>query len=210
MATAVAYRTYIASILNAFPMTTTSAYPTTNASGGMAGFPDAKIDDAVTYAAAEIGKGIAMNAANPLRIAFETPQPVTSGSLLPAHLGPVGGVTINSKPGKATGVDDVQRLITNNLSLTLTDGYYALDGDRIYFTGTPCTVDVVLPGAVTVTTIPDAYFNGVVAIALEFLQVFEGDHTDTAAHWRAIASDVRQSLAAGTLPPVTPPFTVTA
>lgn len=166
----------------------------------MPGFPDAKIDDAVTFAANEIGNAIVMNPSNPLRATFETAETVTNGSIVPAHLGPIGAVTIDSKPGRMTAVDNVQRLSDNVLGLSDVTGYFGYDGDRIYFTGTTCNVDLVLPGAVTVAAIPDAYANGVIAIALEALQVFEGDDVPAAEHWRAIANDIRQALVQGQVP----------
>ncbi len=206
MATAAQYRSYIASILNVFPMTTTSAYPTTNASGGQPGFPDAKIDQAVTFAASEVANLLVSNPTNPRRIDFLTAVPITSGAIMPTHIGPLGAITIDSKPGVCVAPDEAQRLIANSLGLTLNTGYYGIDGyDRIYFSGTTCTADMVAPGSLSLPDqVPNEYADVVVAIALEFLEVFQGEHTEAAAHWRAVANGGRQQLTQGIVPLTAP------
>jgi len=206
LSTAIEYRQYIGSILNVFPMTTTTAYPTINAAGGQPGFPDLKIDQAVLYGAAEVTNLLVSNPTNPRRIGYLTAVAITSGLIMPTHIGPLGAITIDSKPGVCVAPDEAQRLITNTLGLTLNTGYYGIDGmDRIYFSGTACTADMVAPATLTLPDqVPNEYADVVVAIALEFLEVFQGEHTEAASHWRGVAQDGRQQLIGGIVPLTTP------
>lgn len=195
--------------LNAFKMEAVSDDPATNAAGGKPGFPNGKLERAARDAAAAIFTLIASNPTHPRRSSLMTPATIAaSGDLLPAHLGPIGAVRIAAKHADRTSADDVQRLIDNVLGLTLTEGHYGLDAERIYFAGTPCTVDVVAPPAEPVDPdiVPEEFVNAVVARALAFLFPLEGENLAAAQHFDKIASDYEARVANNISPPEVPAF----
>lgn len=61
--------------------------------------------------------------------------PVNSGDLVPVHMGPVIGVSIDGIPAEACAAAEVGRLRAKNvLKLKLASGLYGLEDNRIYFT----------------------------------------------------------------------------
>jgi len=206
------YVTRLGQYLNAFPMETPSANPLVQATGGKSGFPDQKLERAAQDAASSIFVLIAGNPTHPRRSSLVTSVNMTTvGQLLPSHIGPIGAVRIGAsdatlKHADRTSADDVQRLIDNALGLTLTAGYYGLDDERIYWTGTKCWVDMVVSPAEPMDPdlVPDEYANAVVARALAFLFPLEGENISAAQHFHAIATQYEQMIAANIAPPEVP------
>lgn len=67
---------------------------------------------------------------------------VSSGELLPRHIGPVIGVKVDGFPAEHCAVSAVARLAGKNpLNLTLQNGLYGLEDNRIYLTAQ--TVDSI-------------------------------------------------------------------
>lgn len=213
--------------LNVFKMKTVTDDPSTNSAGGRPGFPESggtgKITRAVLDAAAVILSLIAMNPTHPRRAGLMTAtQLPTSGALLPAHAGPIGAVVLgtavvtgppisvtNGVHGCRIPPDELLRLITNPLGLTLNTGYYALDGERILYSSPAGTVDlVVLPDPPNPALVPSEFAEAVIARALSFLFPFEGEKLGAAQHFDTIATRYEQMVAANQTPPAVPEYVV--
>lgn len=206
MPSAIVYRQICHGHVNGPKLTSASSYPTTN-TDGKRGFSDGRVDHAVQFASADVFGIFTASPTNSRRRDFVVTAPVTSGSLLPTHVGPVGAVRVDGKPGKLCSADMVQWLIDNALSLTERQGYYAIDADRILFVGTSATVDVVqLPDPVDPSLIPVEYANAVVAIALSYLFAFEGENLGAAQHYAQIADRYRLMIASSRELPEVPPY----
>lgn len=66
---------------------------------------------------------------------------VSNGALIPAHIGPVIGVTIDNVPAEICAASEVGRLrIKNPLKLQLAGQLYGLEDNRLYFTSEVSTV----------------------------------------------------------------------
>lgn len=164
-------------MLAALPLNNSpTAYPSTQGAGGRVGYADGKIDDVIADVAAAIIGLIAANADNPRRRALMTTVAQTNGQLIPDHIGPIGAVVVDSKPGKQTSAQDIQRINDNALGYTAYNtGYFGKIGERIYFAGTTCTVDIVALATVDVTMVPPEYIDALVNWAVAKLLMLAGD-----------------------------------
>lgn len=177
MATLVQLRTRVANLLAVFPLNNSpTAYPTTQGAGGRVGYASDKIDDVITDVSAAIIGLIAANPDNPRRRGLTTTVSQTNGALIPDHVGPIGAVIVDGKPGVLTGARDVQRINDNALAYTAYNtGYYGKFGERIWFAGTTCTVDIVALATVDVTVVPPEYLDALVNWAVAKLLMLAGD-----------------------------------
>lgn len=208
MPSATEYRQRVAHKLNAFPMPAVTDYPDTNAAGGKPGYSDGSIDDAVTDAAAAVLNAIAAMPGHPLRAQLEAPVAVTNNSLLPSHSGPVGGVTIDGKPGRLDSPNGVQRERDNPCNSTLNNGLYGFKGNRIVFTGTTCTVDLVqVVAPVDPADVPESAAEAVVDKALAVLFAFDGGKLEAAMHFDKLAQEALQLIGITSQMPETVPYT---
>lgn len=177
MATAIELRTRVANLLAVFPLANDpTAYPTSQGVGGRVGYANGKIDDVITDVANAILGLIAANENNPRRRGLITTVSQTNGALIPDHVGPVGAVIVDGKPGVLTGARDVQRINDNALGYTTyATGYYGKFGERIWFAGTTCTVDIVATASLVVTAVPPEYIDALVNWAVAKLLMLAGD-----------------------------------
>lgn len=211
MATAAEYRAFLYATLNAHTgLQVSNAYPNSGTSS-LPGFPADKLDDAVEYAAAQVLTLIASNPNHPRRRDLVTQSGgLTNGQLLPSHIGPIGAVVIDTKPGRLDSPDAVQRELDESTALTMSGGLYGLEGDRIFFVGTTCLVDYVPSTLLTsvsnvVSNVPTEYVNAVIACALAYLFPFNGGQIEAARHYADLWERAKEAiLMIRTLPEVTP------
>lgn len=207
MATADEYRAFLYATLNAHTgLQVSDTYPNSGTSS-LPGFPATKLDDAVEYAAAQVLTLIASNPNHPRRRDLVTQSVgLTNGQLLPSHIGPIGAVVIDTKPGRLDSPDAVQRERDESVALTMSGGLYGLEGDRIFFVGTECLVDYVPSTLLTdVGNVPTEYVNAVIACALAYLFPFNGGHIEAARHYADLWERAKEAiLMIRALPEVTP------
>lgn len=209
MASAAEYRAFLYATLNAHTgLQVSNAYPNSGTSS-LPGFPADKLDDAVEYAAAQVLNLIASNPNHPRRRDLVTQSGgLTNGQLLPSHIGPIGAVVIDSKPGRLDSPDAVQRERDEAVALTMSGGLYGLEGDRIYFVGTTCLVDYVPSTLLTdVTQVPTEYVNAVLACALAYLFPFNGGQIEAARHYADLWERAKEAILMVRTPPEVTPYT---
>ena len=72
--------------------------------------------------------------------------PVSSGDLIPRHIGPVIGVKIDGYPGEACAASAIAGLIGKNpLNLKLANGLYGMEDNRIFLTSQTVDSITLLP-----------------------------------------------------------------
>lgn len=209
MPTAIQYRQRVAHKLNAFRMSAFGDYPSTGAVvGGKAGYSNEAIDDAVTDAAAAVLNAIAAMSNHPLRSQLEAPVAVANDALLPAHNGPAGAVRVDGRPGRLSSADGVQRERDNPCFSYLNDGMYGWKGNRIYFVGTACTVDLVqITEPVDAADVPASAAEAVVDKALAVLFAFDGGKIEAAMHFDKLAQEALQLIGITSQMPESVPYT---
>lgn len=209
MPSATEYRQRVAHKLNAFRMSNFGDYPSTGTVvGGKAGYSNEAIDDAVTDAAAAVLNAIAAMSNHPLRSQLEAPVAVTNGSLLPAHNGPAGAVRVDGRPGRLDSADAVQRERDNPRFSYLNGELYGWKGNRLYFVGTTCTVDLVqITEPIDAADVPTSAAEAVVDKALAVLFAFDGGKLEAAAHFDRLAQEALGLIGITTQMPESMPYT---
>lgn len=149
------------------------------------------IQDAITEAEAFIA-GLILASDSFWRGVF-TPTSSTVAHLgtIPAHVGPILTVQVDSKGADLWSKSEIEFERLNPLTLTTLGRHYHIDGNAVlYHNGTTSTVEYYTftstPGTLQV---PDAFEEAIAAKALAFLINVEGENTAAAAqydtHWRA-------------------------
>lgn len=140
---------------------------------------------------------------------------VNSGDLVPIHMGPVIGVTIDGIPAEAMAAAEVGRIRAKNvLKLKLASGLYGLEDNRIYFTADDLVSQAqvyvfqfVRPVPVSLTAfktsdspVPPEYQQAWVDLATGAVMAREGGLINTALMYTKKGEMVMQELASENRP----------
>lgn len=195
-------------ILNSGALTASS----TPTSGDDAKWPDDQIERAVRAAVSKKIGEIASNPNDSRRASLlvtsdamsSSPADLTTdlkvSTVVTRRIGPISGVRITDSGSSTTraGIPDtpdaVERRRANVLSLAIPVFYYSLDGERLYFTATSCTVQFVPEPAGTSADAPKVQRPDeidVICMAMAILFPFEGGRVQAAQHYKSVATDMR-------------------
>ncbi len=170
--------------------------------------PVGEISAAIMAADTEIINAILSTPGHPRRQDYITAQAVTHTELIPAHIGPIGTVLVNSKAAEQLPAEEIERLRTNPLSLTQIREYYDIVGERLYFapryvTGTTdstATVDICLYKAEAgMLQSPEEYLYAIVSAALALLFGKEGAEIEAAQHFKSLRDSSFEWIKAGSV-----------
>lgn len=188
------YRKRCATVLNA--MATSAGAVAVPENTNDPAYPNEEVDAKVTMAAHAVIGLIAEIPNHPFaRALIAESADIAHGGEIPEHVGPVYAVRVshdgtNYYPAVPDAPDGVQRHIDDAtpLGLTLAVRYYAIDGERLYHTGTQARVDVInIPTLTIPDDIPDGLSDAVVALALAFLVPLEGSNVAGGQHFMQLA-----------------------
>lgn len=147
-----------------------------------------EIDNAILNADAHIVQMIYETPGHPLLSTFRTTASVASGGLLPARVGPILGIIVNSKVPTRYPAKEIEFERSNAQSLTLTtvESVYDIEGERLVHNGaSSATIDYVPVFSVTSSCqAPDGYAPAVVAGALAEIRQKQGNFSQAAAYWQ--------------------------
>lgn len=127
---------------------------------------------------------------HPLLSTLRANTTVAHAGLLPARVGPVLGITVDSKAPKWATVDEIENDRSNPNSLTLTKKFHIQSivgmGERLFHNGSAsASVDYVAPFALTsACQSPDPMLPAVVALALAEIRQKQGAYTEAAQYWQ--------------------------
>lgn len=150
-----------------------------------------EITNAILGADAYICSLIRETPNHPLLSSFRTTATVAHGGLLPARIGPILGIVVDSKIPTPYPVNEIENERTNARSLTLIEKHFNITltpmGERLSHNGSAdATVDYVaaftLSGACQA---PDQMLPAVVAGALAEIRQKQGAFTEAASYWQA-------------------------
>lgn len=168
------------------------------------------IQDEIRKANDDVVAAICSNPANSRRVDFVTQQAVTalvSGDKIPSSIGGITNVRIKRSDdvvvlGKYAAFDwvDCLRTINHNaLDIADKEGYYAIVGTEIYFSGATAGVSFCSPPAAigTVLTAPVEYEAAIRDLSLSRLYMKHEDKPASATHYGNLAMGIIQAVKGG-------------
>lgn len=207
MATTAEIRGRVRLLLND-PSVVTGATLAAIATGQDGAYPDSPVDAFISDEGARVYNAIASNPTHPRRRALVSTVAVTHGALLPDHVGPVGAILSDGVQARMVPHDAVTRRRTNALSLTIPDPLAAIVGERVFFVGTTCTVDIVAPpgSPFDPSVIPVEEVDIVVCLVVARLAAQDEGAMAMAGHFKTIGDEGMAAIRAGVIPPSVTPY----
>ena len=161
--------------------------------------PDQEIADAIRAADGLIYSAVGNTPGHPKRFGLFVATSVAHRGMIPDHLGDFGDVLVNGQKADLLDAAEIEVVRTNTLGLSTPSSrfYYDIVNNRLYYSGSTGTIDIVPPfvdSGMSLQT-PQDYFYGVVAKALAILFAKEGSETPTAQHFGQLGDAVLEWVA---------------
>lgn len=162
-----------------------------------------EIRDFVIAADGAVVEAIVSNPNNGQRAGFRTTANVTHGGALPARIGPIDSVTINSKAAELWSKSEIENERTNRLSLTSINPHFAVDGNTLFINMGTATVAYFTYTAGTACQAPSEYYGAVLSGALMYAMNHEGEDPASAGLYATQFNTMLAAIRAGQ---AVPPF----
>lgn len=176
-------------------------------------YPEELIEDALMRADEKVVGWFLAQPNHPRRADFMTEASVGHAARIPAHIGPIGAVTINTKAAEVWPASEIEMLRTNRLGLVGVGRRYAVEGEKLFFVdedgASTAQVDLADYNAITgVIQSPPEYLNAVIACALSM--IFGKDAASSqlpaAQHYLAVEQAALQLVGDDQPVPVVQPY----